>query len=157
MSNQLGQASVILSWWSDSRSAVLMGSTAPGALLHNSLSISQGPSAKVEVKSDSPPVSFNHPPSAHLFIYFIWLCSPSKALQRFVTSAALMGLIPEVTCLVLVFACWEIKCAFQQHTCLIAPAIVAWFGNCMSCIKVRHWNAEASGVWGGSVVGVINI
>lgn len=94
----------LLCWWA---------SAAPGALLHNSLTISQGSWVKVEVKSDSPPVSLNQPPSSHLFIFFIFLfCpliwtrgSPSKFCH--ISGSDRTWLRPEVTLLVLVFACWE--------------------------------------------------
>ncbi len=93
----------LLSWWA---------SSVPGALLHNSLIISQGSWAKVDVKLDSPPVLLNQPPSAHLFVFFICLSgpliwtlgSPSKFCHASGSDKTWLG--PEVTLLVLVSACF---------------------------------------------------
>lgn len=103
----------LLWWW-------VSDAPGRGALLHNSLTISQGSCTKVEVKSDSPPVSLNQPLTTHLF-HPLYLLSPpppppslpsfepSRAPQSFVTSAALTdcGCSQKWLFLVLVFACWR--------------------------------------------------
>lgn len=98
---------LLLFWWA---------STVPSAVLHNSLTVSQGSRAWVDVKSDSPPVSLNMPPSAHLFIHFIFLFgpliwtlgSPSKLCHISEPDRTWLG--SEVTLLVLVSACLGMKC-----------------------------------------------